>query len=88
MYKIIKDKGFNGCIKSFTGWFNIKYPNYKFKWNRDFTVSNDKGIIKQRLPSCKQFKLYLLNNQYGVNKAKGKISKDKIYTDSLIYRIP
>ena len=84
MYKIIKDKGFNGSIKSFTGWFNLKYPNYKFKWNRDFTVFNDEVIIKQSLPSCKQFTLYLLNNQYGVNKDTGEISKEKIFIDNFV----
>ena len=88
MHKIIKDKGFNGSIKSFTGWFNLKYPNYKFKWNRDFTVFNDEVIIKQSLPSCKQFTLYLLNNQYGVNKDTGEISKEKIFIDNLICKIP
>ncbi|MEG1585432.1 MAG: transposase [Bacteroidales bacterium] len=31
MFRKLKELGFKGCIKSFTGWFDSRFPDYKFK---------------------------------------------------------
>lgn len=87
MFRRLRDLGFKGCIKSFTGWFNSRFPEYKFKWNRDYIYSTN---LKSRvhMPSYKKFTLLLLNPLYGICTETGEISIERQAVDGLVEKLP
>lgn len=87
IYREIKKKGFKGAPRSFSNWFNQRYPDYKFKWNRNYGI--DDTILNKcwALPTFKRFSILVLNKERGVSKQTGECSKDRVMVDLLLDKL-
>lgn len=91
MYRSLRNIGLNCCARSFTGWFDLNFPDYNHKWNRTCSepLNVDRSDIKVNfIPSFKKLAIFVTNPVYGVSKDTGECSKEKEFVDSLIKEVP
>ena len=88
IYREIKKKGFKGCSKSFGSWFNKRFPQYKFKWNRNYSIVENISGKKWVLPTFKKLSILIMNKDFGISKETGEKSVDRIVVDKLLIMYP
>lgn len=87
IYRELVKIGFKGCERSFSRWFNTRFPKYKHKWNRDYCTDNRLTNKICSLPSFKKLTILILNKQYGISKKTGEISNERILVNQLMKKL-
>lgn len=90
MFISLKGIELNCCERSFTGWFNLNFPDYKHKWNRTYPEPlkiNKPDIMTNFIPLPKMLSIYVTNPEYGVAKDTGECSKEREIVDNLVREV-
>ncbi|MET3115692.1 transposase [Pedobacter sp. CG_S7] len=91
MFRSLKNIGLKCCERSFTRWFNLNFPDYKYKRNRTYPEPlkvTKAGTWTNFIPLPKKLSIFVMNPEYGVAKDTGECSKEKEIVDTIVSEIP
>lgn len=67
MFRSRKNIGLKCCLRSFTKWFDLNFPDYKHKWNTTYPKPlkvSKSDIMINFIPLPKMLSIYCTNPEY------------------------